>query len=55
MVISKTFFIVVGIAIGIYLLYKIFLGTDKLEQEYDVQYNKILTSDEYKVKGQYEK
>ena len=55
MVISKAFFIVAGIVIAAYILYKSFLGTGKLEREYDVQYNKILTSDEYKVKGQYEK
>ena len=55
MIINKTILIGLGIVIGIYLLYKLFLTKNPVEQEYEKDYNKVLTSDEYKVKGQYEK
>tara|TARA_Y100000294_G_scaffold176281_1_gene198233 strand:+ start:5946 stop:6107 length:162 start_codon:yes stop_codon:yes gene_type:complete len=44
-----------GIVIGIYLLFKLFFGKNEITNEYEQTYNKILTSKEYKVKGQYEK
>ena len=55
MIINKTVLIAAGIIIGIYILYKLFFVKDIMGQEYDNLYNKVLTSDEYKVKGQYDK
>jgi len=44
-----------GIVIGIYLLYKFLFNTSKFDDDYNGMYDKVLTSDEYKVKGQYDK
>ena len=55
MIINKTILIVLGIVIGIYLLYKLFFRTSKFDEDYQKVYNKVLTSEEYKVKGQYDK
>ena len=53
--ISNTLLIGLGVVVGLYLLYKLFFSRSKFDQEYERVYNKILTSDEYKVKGQYDK
>ena len=55
MIINKTILIALGIVIGLYLLYKLFFSKSKFEEEYDRLYNKVLDSEEYKVKGQYDK
>lgn len=55
MILSKTFLITFGILMGIYLLYKLLFKTSKFDDDYQKLYNKVLTSKEYKVKGQYEK
>ena len=55
MAMDKTFLIAFGIIIGIYLLYKLLFGKSRLDEEFDQAYDKVLTSDEYKVKGQYDK
>ena len=55
MIFNKTILIAFGIVFGIYLLYKLLFSKNTFEEEYDRQYNKILTSEEYKVKGQYDK
>ena len=55
MAISKTFMITIYILVGIYLLYRVLFKKDRFQEEYEDLYNKILTSKEYKVKGQYEK
>ena len=55
MVFNKTFLIALGVIIGIYILYKLLFGKSQLDEEFEQMYNKVLTSDEYKVKGQYEK
>ena len=55
MAINKTFLIAFWIALGIYLLYKLIFTKSKFEEDYEKVYNKILTSEEYKVKGQYDK
>ena len=52
---NKTILIALGIAVGIYLLYKMLFTPSKLEEDYYKLYNKIITSDEHKVKGQYDK
>ena len=55
MILNKTILIGMGIVIGIYLLYKLLFVRSKFDEEYHQLYNKILTSEEYKVKGQYDK
>ena len=55
MVVEKTVLIGLGVAIGLYLLYKIFFSRNRFKDEYNQLYDKILTSEEYKVKGQYNK
>jgi hypothetical protein len=55
MIINKTILIGLGIVIAIYLLYKLLFTRSKLDEEYQQIYNKVLTSEEYKVKGQYDK
>ena len=52
---SKTIFIAVYAAIGLYIIYKLFWRKDPMKDEYEKLYNDILTSDKYKVKGQYDK
>ena len=47
--------ITIYILVGIYLLYRILFRKNRFQQEYDKLYNKIVTSKEYKVKGQFEK
>ncbi|MBI2108229.1 hypothetical protein HYX09_00045 [Candidatus Woesearchaeota archaeon] len=54
MPINKTILIAIYAAIGLYVLYKLLLRKDKFEEDYDKLYNDILTSDKYKVKGQYD-
>jgi|TARA_Y100000031_G_C8203459_1_gene377436 predicted membrane metal-binding protein len=55
MILDKTIWISFGIVLALYLLYKIFFGGKTLQNDFDTTYNKILTSEEHKVKGQYEK
>jgi len=55
MIINKTILIGLGVIIGIYLLYKLLFNRSKIDNEYEQIYDKVLTSKEYKVKGQYDK
>ena len=57
MIINKTVLIGIWIAVGIYLLYKYLLNskTSEKKSNFEKDYNKILSSEEYKVKGQYDK
>ena len=55
MEISQTFMIAIYVAFGLFILYKLFFSRNPYEEEYERLYNEILTSDKYKVKGQYEK
>ncbi len=55
MALSKTILISIYVAIGLYLIYKLFFRKNPYKYEYDKLYNEILTSDKYKVKGQYDK
>lgn len=41
--------------VGVYILYKLFFKKSKFDLDYERLYNKVLNSDEYKVKGQYDK
>ena len=55
MIFNKTILIGLGIMIGIYLLYRLLFSKSKFEDDYERLYNKVLTSEEYRVKGQYDK
>jgi len=62
MILDKTVLMGIGIVVGIYFLYKFLMSNKTMESktmesksDFEKDYNKILTSDEYKVKGQYEK
>jgi len=52
---NKTVLIVLGVVVGLYLLYRLLFSTSKFDEDYQRLYDKILNSDEYKVKGQYDK
>ena len=41
--------------VGMYIIYKLFFRKSKFDMDYEKLYNKVLNSDEYKVKGQYDK
>ena len=55
MEIDKTIVMGVYVIIGLYILYKLFFRKNPYQQAYERLYNEILTSDKYKVKGQYDK
>ena len=55
MEINKTILISIYAVFGLYILYKLFFRKNPFQAEYEKLYNEILTSDKYKVKGQYEK
>ena len=53
-VFNKTVIIAVYIAIGFYLAYRVLFRKTKIEEDYEKLYDHILTSDKYKVKGQFD-
>ena len=55
MEISKTIMIGIYVAVGLYILYRLFSRKNPYQEEYEKMYNDILNSDKYKVKGQYDK
>ena len=55
MEISKTILVIIYIIIGLYTLYRLFFRKDQYLKDYEKLYNEILTSEKYKVKGQYDK
>ena len=55
MIIDKSILIGLGVMVGIYLMYKLFFNRVKTTDDYQRVYDKVLTSEEYKVKGQYDK
>ena len=48
-------FIALGLIAAIYILYKLFFTKSKVDNDYQRVYDKVITSEEYKVKGQYDK
>ena len=52
---NKTILISFYVIIGLYILYKVFFKKNPYRDDYERMYNEILTSDKYKVKGQYDK
>ena len=55
MEINKTALIAIYVLMGLYILYKLFFRKNPYQDEYERLYNKILTSDKHKVKGQHDK
>ena len=55
MEISNTFWISLYVAIGLYLVYKVFFRKNPYQEEYERLYKEILSSSKYKVKGQFDK
>ena len=55
MEINKTILVSIYVLIGIYILYKMFFRKNPYQDDYERTYNEILTSDKYKVKGQFDK
>jgi hypothetical protein len=55
MEINKTVLISIYVIIALYFLYKVLFKRNPFQDEYEKLYNEILTSDKYKVKGQYDK
>lgn len=55
MEINKTILISVYVVIVLYILYKVLFKKGPFRDEYEKLYNEILTSNKYKVKGQYDK
>ena len=55
MIIDKSILIGIGVMVGIYLMYKLFFNRVKTTDDYERVYDKVLTSEEYKVKEQYDK
>ena len=55
MEINKTLMIIVYALATLYVLYRLFFRKSPYQDEYERLYNKILTSDKHKVKGQYDK
>lgn len=52
---NKTILISIYIIAGLYILYKLIFGKNPYQDEYEKLYKEILTSNKYKVKGQYDK
>ena len=44
-----------GLVLGIYIMYKLFYNKISVDDDYQKVYNKVMTSEEHKVKGQYDK
>ena len=55
MIFNKTILISIYTIVGLYILYRIFFKKNPYLKEYEKSYNEILTSDKYRVKGQYDK
>ena len=55
MEISRIILGIVYVAVAIFLLYRLFYKKNPYQREYEKIYNEILTSDKYKVKGQYDR
>ena len=51
MAFDNVIYLGLGVAVAVYLMFKLLTNKDRGSQEYEKIYNKILTSEEYKVKG----
>lgn len=55
MEINKTILVSIYVLVGIYILYRLLFKKNPYQKEYEKLYKDVLTSDKYKVKGQYDK
>ena len=55
MEIDRTILVGIYVAVGLYLLYRVFFSKNPYQEEYEKMYNEIIHSKKYKVKGQYDK
>ena len=55
MEINKAVLIAIYALVGLYIIYKLFFKKNPYQDEYERMYNKILNSNKYKVKGQFDK
>ena len=55
MEINRAILIGIYVAVGLFMLYRLFFRKNPYQEEYEKLYNEILTSDKHKVKGQYDK
>ena len=55
MEINKAVLIAIYALVGLYILYRLFFKKNPYQDEYERMYNKILNSDKYNVKGQFDK
>ena len=55
MEINRAILISVYVLVGLYILFRLFFRKNPFQEDYEKLYNDILTSDKYKVKGQYDK
>jgi len=55
MEINRTILIGIYVLAALYILYKLLFRKNPYQAEYEKMYNEILTSNKYKVKGQYDK
>lgn len=53
--INKTILTTMYIILGIYIICRLLFSKNPIEDEYERDYNEILNSEKYKVKGQYDK
>lgn len=51
----KSILMGIYVAIGLYIMYRVFLRKSPYQEEYERMYNDIIHSKKYKVKGQYDK
>lgn len=55
MELNRTILMGVYVIITLYIVYRIFIKKNPNQDDYERMYNKILNSDKYKVKGQYDR
>ena len=55
MELGKSILAGIYVAIGLYLVYRIFFSKSPYQEEYEKMYNEVIHSKKYKVKGQYDK
>ena len=55
MELGKSILAGIYVAVGLYLLYKLFFSKNPYQDEYDKLYNEVIHSKKYKVKGQFDK
>lgn len=52
---EKEIWVGLYVLLGLYVLYRLFFKKSDADREYEQIYNEVISSDKYKVKGQYGK